>query len=117
MAKIKKHGDRFEFTCPGCGDIHSVGSTWQFNGDLDRPTFSPSLLVRSGHFVSHHQPGDSCWCTYNEEQQAKGEIDAPFTCGVCHSWIRDGQIEFLNDCTHGLAGQTVELPDLSPSKK
>lgn len=23
----------------------------------------------------------------------------------------DGRIQFLNDCTHALAGQTVDLPD------
>jgi hypothetical protein len=27
----------------------------------------------------------------------------------CHSFITDGKIEFLSDCTHSLAGQTVEL--------
>lgn len=31
---------------------------------------------------------------------------------VCHSFIRDGRIEFLSDCTHALAGQTVDLPDI-----
>lgn len=30
----------------------------------------------------------------------------------CHSFIRDGKIEFLNDCTHELKGQTVDLPEL-----
>ena len=27
----------------------------------------------------------------------------------CHSFVKDGQIRFLNDCTHELAGKTVEL--------
>lgn len=34
---------------------------------------------------------------------------------VCHSFIRDGRIQFLNDCTHELAGQTVDIPDLESS--
>jgi len=29
----------------------------------------------------------------------------------CHSFVRDGKIQFLGDCTHELAGQTVEIPD------
>jgi hypothetical protein len=29
----------------------------------------------------------------------------------CHSFVRDGQIEFLNDCDHKLHGQTTEIPD------
>jgi hypothetical protein len=30
---------------------------------------------------------------------------------VCHSFVRDGQIQFLGDCTHALKGQTVERPE------
>lgn len=29
----------------------------------------------------------------------------------CHSFVTGGQIRFLNDCTHGMKNQTVELPD------
>jgi len=29
----------------------------------------------------------------------------------CHSYVTDGRIQFLNDCTHDLAGQTVDLPE------
>ena len=32
---------------------------------------------------------------------------------VCHSFITDGRIQFLNDCTHALAGHTVPLPPFS----
>jgi hypothetical protein len=30
---------------------------------------------------------------------------------VCHSFVTDGRIQFLNDCTHPLAGQTVDIPE------
>jgi hypothetical protein len=30
---------------------------------------------------------------------------------TCHSFIVDGKIQFLSDCTHKLAGQTVDIPD------
>lgn len=49
--------------------------------------------------------------TYNGADA--GELDADgFRAppAVCHSFIRDGQIQFLSDCTHALAGQTVPLP-------
>lgn len=29
---------------------------------------------------------------------------------ICHSFVRSGQIQFLSDCEHELAGQTVPLP-------
>lgn len=102
------------FKCPGCGETHGIKTGpggWAFNGNGDKPTFSPSVLVRSGHHAPHFKAGDTCWCTYNAEQEAKGERPAPFKCRVCHSFVRDGRIQFLADCTHALAGQTVDLPD------
>ena len=71
--------------CPGCECAHGYDSRWQFNGDLNRPTFTPSYVVRSSN-----DQGDT----------------------VCHSFVTDGRIQFLGDCTHALAGQTVDLPDM-----
>lgn len=84
----------YRFNCPGCGSPHVVGTGWQFNGDMERPTFSPSVLVTS---VQHKLVGE-------------GEVAAHD--GVCHSFITDGRIQFLGDCTHELAGRTVELPEV-----
>jgi hypothetical protein len=93
--------------CPACGNGHKFDvGRWQFNGNVDRPTFLPSMLVQSGHYIPGHQ-GD-CWCTYNAEHP---DGPAPFTCVSCHSFVRDGRIEFLSDCTHELAGKTVDLED------
>lgn len=30
----------------------------------------------------------------------------------CHSFIKEGMIQFLSDCHHKLAGQTVPLPNV-----
>lgn len=79
------------FHCPGCrGPQHLpvVGpKAWGFNNNFDSPTFTPSILTRWG------QPDGS-----------------PF---ICHSFVKDGKIQFLNDCTHELAGKTVELKDVT----
>lgn len=87
------------FSCPGCDSFHQIpvdGSRgWTWNGDGDKPTVSPSLLV-----------------TYNGPDAGVG--DSPPA--VCHSFIRDGQWQFLSDCTHALAGQTVEVPDYDKSE-
>lgn len=61
---------------------------WSFNGNYERPTFQPSVLV-----------------TYDGPDA--GQDGAPPA--VCHSFVTDGQIQFLGDCTHALAGQTVPL--------
>lgn len=71
------------FWCPGCDGPHALSvapGRWTWNGDADRPTFSPSVRV-----FDH-------------------------TGTLCHSFITDGQIAFLSDCKHALAGQTVPLP-------
>ncbi|ATE84738.1 ammonia monooxygenase [Sinorhizobium sp. LM21] len=106
-------GGRLMFWCPGCDGAHQVrigegpGPRWGYNGNPERPTFTPSVLVRSGHYVPG-QEGKSCWCTYNAEHP---DDPAPFKCSICHSFVTDGHIRFLGDCTHELAGQTVEIPD------
>lgn len=78
------------FDCPGCGMLHATpvsGSkrpAWQWNNRLDAPTLTPSVLVT--------------WTRYDAPQ-------------MCHSFVRDGRIEFLGDCTHALKGRTVDLPE------
>lgn len=82
-------GEVYVFHCPGCGYDHPfhVGGDrakhpqWSFNGSVDRPTFSPSLVVNKGR--------PNC----------------------CHSFVTDGKIKFLDDSFHGLKGTTVDLPD------
>lgn len=32
--------------------------------------------------------------------------------GRCHSWINDGVVQFLQDCSHELAGQSIPLLDV-----
>ena len=93
--------------------MHSVRTegpdAWGFDGNLERPTFTPSVLVTSGHYVSTHKPGDRCWCTYAAEHP---DSPASFKCRRCHTFIKAGMVQFLNDCTHAFAGKTVPLPPL-----
>lgn len=108
MIVCKLLDNRVIFLCPGCGYSHSITiPKWTWNNNYEKPTFSPSLLVKSGHFVDSHKPGDECWCTFNIENP---DVKRPFHCGICHSFIIDGKIQFLSDSTHKLAGQTVDLP-------
>lgn len=125
--KVKSVVDRegrfvgYSFFCPGCRQRHTVPLSpvpdgevespynagqahWYFSGTLEEPTFSPSIHIRTGHYA---QPvHKTCWCT------GEMECPQPRECFVCHSFVRDGMIEYLNDCTHALAGQRVPLPDV-----
>lgn len=109
-------GGGLAFWCPGCKTTHAIqhgegpGPRWQWNTSPDKPTFRPSVLIRMGHYA-YSEPRDTCWCTYNAAQLAKAEPPSPYSCQICHSFVTDGRIQFLDDCTHDMAGQTVDLPD------
>lgn len=114
MSKVNLVGTTASFKCPGCKLYHSLNvsggnPSWGFNGDVENPTFSPSVLAKTGHYASHHKAGDSCWCVYNAEHPE--DFTEGFECSICHSFVTDGRIQFLSDCTHALAGQTVDLPE------
>lgn len=94
--------------CPACKVFHTLNTDpqkspcWGFNGDFEKPTFTPSILEKSGHCASHYK-GDKNDCYFCKENLN--------LCYVCHSFVQDGMIQFLSDCTHALAGQTVPLED------
>lgn len=112
-SKINRVGDRIEFWCAPCNTIHAINGGWQWNGSETAPTFTPSVLVRSGHYGEQYKVGDSCWCTYNAARPAEDKVS--FKCYLCHSYVTDGKIQYLNDCSHDLKGQTIELPNWEES--
>lgn len=84
--------------CPACEEVHqfaiespnSSGAIWQWNGDTEKPTFTPSMLIRWG-----------------KQADPKCEVNG----GICHYILTDGIINYCGDCTHAMAGQSVPLPD------
>jgi hypothetical protein len=113
LSKIlrRRPDGRLSFLCPGCRSTHELsvgeGGIWGWNGDAERPTFTPSILVRQGHYA-YNEPREKCWCTWNRDHP---DDPSAFVCQRCHSFVTDGQIRFLEDSTHDLAGQTVPIPD------
>ena len=109
------------FMCPGCGELHQVwisqpaNAVWGYNNNPDAPTFTPSILVRG----VRNDLTDEQWAEYDKLDVAADRekilADSRFNF-VCHSFVKDGLIQFLNDCTHRLAGQTVDLPDLEEKR-
>ena len=113
MSKIKlildKDNDFYgiEFLCPACKYVDgttqrhtirvnqipvgykasSISSnvSWNWNVNLEKPTITPSIR--------------------RSFPRENGKVY------TCHSVITDGYINFANDSTHPLAGQTVELLD------
>ena len=86
----------YAFHCPGCNGPHVIPTQpyergWGFDGNEAEPTFSPSILLY-------------------EVRKPNGTVFSP----RCHSFVHGGRIEFLRDCGHALAGQTVPLPEIAP---
>lgn len=114
MTKLKSLGNGLvQFYCPGCEELHTIciegPNAWGFDGNYEAPTVTPSVLVTSGHYVSTHKPGDNCWCDFESRTGRKSK----FSCKRCHTFIKNGVIEFLSDCSHALANQTISLPNIS----
>lgn len=71
------------FWCPGCDGAHLV----------------------------HTDPGHWTWNGKTEQPTFTPSllITSPGYC--CHTITTDGRIQFCGDCTHALAGQTVDMID------
>jgi hypothetical protein len=84
----------YGFVCPGCKRHHHIPvqgphPVWGFNGDIDSPTFTPSI---------------------NSYYEGPGGVPMK----ICHSFVKAGYIQFLGDCYHELKNQTIPLPEVNP---
>jgi hypothetical protein len=104
LIHINDHGVKYTslmFVCPGCkaggrkgneglhmlpvNSPHIDKLSWEWDGNLESPTLSPSIRTRGGYAGSN---------------------------AVCHSFLKAGVFDFLTDSTHPLSGQKVPIPDL-----
>jgi Family of unknown function (DUF6527) len=105
IRRFDDHGDLYHgimLWCPGCEERNperrrgglnmlpvsgdsSKRPTWTWNGNLEAVTLSPSILC---------------------------QMKLPELNFVCHSYLTDGIWNFLNDCTHDLAGKQVPMMPL-----
>jgi len=85
LGRVSNAPTLFVFWCPGCEYGHHLETGpngWSWNGDMVKPTATPSLKINPG--------------------KAK---EVP----LCHFFIRNGQFQFCGDTTHALKGQTVDM--------
>lgn len=80
-ADIRTKAKLYTYWCPGCNCCHTINDTWEIH-NLEPFDISPSVLTRSG---------------------------SPEGPTRCHCFIKEGKIQFLNDCTHELVGKTVDM--------
>lgn len=128
---IQMFGGMPAYWCPVCGHPHCVavdapfpsGARWQWNRDMDKPTFHPSIHV---NYTVHEgfrlerpgKVGELRWETFEEAQAAAVEAglgpqwqvrpcpERTVTC--CHVWVKEGNIHILNDSSR-LGGMVQAL--------
>lgn len=91
----KKVVEYYFFYCPGCKHEHVYSvmtDGWQFNNNIENPSFTPSLL--NTQKILNETTG-----VYEEKSR-------------CHLYVTDGKIVYCGDCTHEFNGQTIELSEL-----
>jgi len=80
---------RLVWYCPGCKSHHEVPvagpKAWKWDGNVQNPTLHPSVLIDYGPNPPPDRPAR------------------------CHCFVREGRIEFLSDCSHVLAGYTMDM--------
>lgn len=75
------------FWCYGCDCYHGFHDSWTFTNDHPEfPTVIPSMLTK--------------WHDYLADKDY-----------VCHLFIEDGKIRYLDDCSHEYKGKLVSLRD------
>lgn len=121
--KLRRTTDGYAHWCPACEEVHVYRTDnpaadrprWSFNGDVERPSFTPSMRISWGDYASGHE--------YHKANDGKPRG------GICHYFIKTGQelaaaqpgrpgidpsksyIDYCGDSTHAMAGKTVDLPD------
>lgn len=97
---LRKTESGYSHWCPACEEMHNfyvdkptrAGAGWSFDGNVERPTFNPSMRIS---FPA---------CDWGDGEHS------PAQC--CHYFLHAGMLQFCGDSTHALAGKTVPLPPL-----
>lgn len=98
------------YWCQGCEGLHGVKTkgegAWTWNGSGETPVFGPSVLTRGKRKITDDE---------HARLMAGEKLDIPDE--LCHTFVgcngaQPGQVIFLGDCTHKLAGTVQPFPEL-----
>lgn len=93
------HGKKYMsywWWCPGCADFNGHGAH-RIDDRWPEPIGLPDKPTINGSYLSYgHEPTDDSVPGYKGSPQ-------------CHSFIKEGHIQYLDDCTHSLVGQTIDM--------
>lgn len=118
-------GGGLGFWCQGCREMHVIwtgegpGPRWGWNGDVERPVFGPSVLVTGRDFTERGRAAFEAWHAAGRPRPAPPSFESIDT--RCHTFVgcngaQPGEIVYLGDCTHDLAGKTLPLAEFPHAK-
>ena|SRR5208282_4505959 len=93
----------FGHWCPGCNEMHILPKSWNFDGNLERPTFTPSF---------RHSGIQRVFVNGNWTGEWKRDASGNTVPSICHYVLTAGVLNFCPDSSHALAGKSVPLPVL-----
>lgn len=97
VSKVLRQGvGRFFHMCPACIEMHPLPESWQFDGNLEKPTFSPSFRQSFVRWSGGTDPSG----------RGIGEkVDVE-----CHYIITAGNIHFCGDSWHKRTDVVAMVP-------
>jgi hypothetical protein len=107
-ATLRKVEGGYSHWCPGCEEMHAIWTEgrqvqWSFDGNLESPTFNPSVKITGKQCVIKNGKWTGEW--------VRG-ADGKALDQCCHYFLHAGVLKFCGDCTHALVGKNVPLPTL-----
>ena len=109
----------FSYYCQGCNSAHTIktkgAGAWGWNGDMEKPVFTPSVLVTGVDFTEKGRADYDAWFAADCPQPPPPAFESKDM--RCHTFVgcngaQPGEVIFLSDCTHALAGQVLPFADL-----
>lgn len=96
-AVLRRGEGRYFHWCPACEKMHPLPDSWVFDGDVDKPTFTPSFKQGFTHWTGGV---DVRGVGQGERQEL-----------TCHYILTAGKINFCSDSWHGRS-DVVDMPAL-----
>lgn len=103
---LRRATDAYIHWCPACLEMHRLPDSWTFNGDLNKPTFTPSFMHTG---LKLNKDANGVWIGEGRDAWLYDQAGNPIP-DICHYILTNGVLNFCADCTHPLAGQNVPLP-------
>lgn len=106
ISKVLRRAERgHAHWCPACEEMHVIPDSWTFDGNLEKPTFQPSVRISGKQHLIVNGKWTGEW--------VRGP-DGKALDYCCHYVLTAGVLDFKDDCTHALRSRLVPLPELPP---